>query len=105
MVSAASIVLDRISAGVADRSEVDAVPAYQWRVYFDELSPHCPSSLPVVPRSQRNALRIEILPSRDARCSRRSPDGRGLAWLMSGGDPLSYGLCALDACPRVKGEK
>ena len=54
---------------------------------------------PSLERRRANALNIEIgspLP----RCTRKSPDGRGLAWLMSGGSPLSYGHCTPLACPR-----
>jgi hypothetical protein len=102
----ASLALVVVEAAERGRSippdTLDEIPPEQWEVYFDELAPLCPSRMPVIPVKQRNALRVEILPSRDPRCSRRSPDGRGLAWVMSGGDPLSYGLCALRACPRAR---
>lgn len=53
---------------------------------------------PRLERRPANALNIEIgspLP----RCTRKSPDGRGLAWLLSGGSPLAYGHCTPLACP------
>ncbi len=64
-------------------------------MYFEELSLLCPSSLSVVAGEdfarQRNALRVELVPGTGSRCSRRSPDGRGLAWFLSGGSALAYG--------------
>jgi hypothetical protein len=35
------------------------------------------------------------------RCLMRSPDGRGMAWIWSGGSVLAYGLCEGCACPRT----
>jgi hypothetical protein len=103
VISIARLLLDRHASGAKPSpDDLDAVPRLQWVVYFDELAPFCESRVPTVPRPQRNALRVELLPSRDDRCSRRSPDGRGLAWLMSGGDPLAYGLCCRAACPRLR---
>lgn len=100
MATAAQATIDRAAAGLA--FDISDVPSFQWGVYWDELRKICPSSIAVVPRPQRNALRIEILPSTEPRCSRRSPDSRGLAWLLSGGDPLAYGECCEHRCPRAR---
>lgn len=99
MTTLARLTVERAEAGLDH--DAAAVPAWQWDAWWSELAPLCPSRLAVVPVKQRNALRVEILPSRDPRCSQKSPDGRGLAWLLSGGDPLSYGVCCEAKCPRV----
>lgn len=53
-----------------------------------------------VERRPGNALNVEIgAPA--PRCNRKSPDGRGLAWLLSGGDALAYGHCTPRACPAL----
>lgn len=102
MISLAALVIDRASAGLD--YDIDSVPARQWAIYYDELAPLCPSRIaPQEGRDynrQRNALRIEIVPS-SSRCALRSPDGRGLAWLLSGGSPISYGACCVAGCPRA----
>lgn len=53
-----------------------------------------------VERRPGNALNVEI-GAPVPRCNRKSPDGRGLAWLLSGGDSLSYGHCTPRACPAI----
>jgi hypothetical protein len=98
----ARLTLDRAEAGKAPTlADLDVIPAFQWRIYHEELARLCPSRLEPEQTRQRNALRIEILPD-GHRCSRRSPDGRGLAWLLSGGSVTSYGRCEVSACPRAK---
>ena len=99
----AAIVIDRASAGLDH--DIYSVPAWQWAIWHADLAPFCPSRIaPQAGRDynrQRNALRIEIIPS-SSRCALRSPDGRGLAWLMSGGSPISYGECCAASCPRAE---
>lgn len=101
MISLARLLLDRAAVGIP--VDVTTVPSFQWDIYWRELARLCPSTIQPRPAKQRNALRIEILPDSGPRCSRRSPDGRGLIWLLSGGDPLSYGVCCERACPRRTG--
>ena len=104
MMSLARLALERLQRGLS--AELDGIPTWQWAIYFEELSPRCPSSLAVVPGEafarQRNALRVELVPSTAPRCSRRPPDGRGLAWLLSGGSALAYGACCAVKCPRAR---
>lgn len=57
---------------------------------------------PVLERRPVNGLCVEI-GSPAARCKLKSPDGRGLAWLLSGGSVLAYGLCRMP-CPWMPGE-
>lgn len=103
MISRAHLVVVRADAGKPPSIEdLDAVPSGQWSDWFTELAPLCHDriNLGVEPRPG-NALNIEIgapLP----RCKRQSPDGRGLAWLHSGGSPLAYGTCSRGACPRME---
>ena len=102
MISIAALTVARASAGLP--VDLEAVPPFQWAIYFEELASICPSSLAVQAgrdfNRQRNALRSELVPNTEPRCSRRSPDGRGLAWFMSGGNPLAYGQCCAAGCPR-----
>jgi hypothetical protein len=106
MVSIATLVIERADAGFRPTvRELEGVPHFQWDIHWEDLAVLCPSQVPVVPRPQRNALRIEVLPSREPRCSQKSPDGRGLAWLMSGGDPLAYGMCCRAGCPYLDNER
>jgi hypothetical protein len=60
---------------------------------------------------RRNGTRLCVeFTSTSARCTLKSPDGRGALWLLSGGSPLAYGRCTpqrgccpLDhQCPRQK---
>ena len=106
MISAAACVLDRAEAGVAKPEEFHGIPRFQWDVYFAELSDVCPYRLKWAGEriKQRNALRIEVLPENLPRCSLQSPDGRGLAWVLSGGSTYAYGQCQCSACPLRKGE-
>jgi hypothetical protein len=101
VISVASLTVDRAAAGLD--YDLDAVPPWQFAIHFGDLAPLCPSRLrPVAGRDynrQRNALRVEIVPDSD-RCLRKSPDGRGIAWLASGGSPIDYGACCPSGCPR-----
>lgn len=84
--------------------QVTTVSPWQFETYFTELSPHCPDRVqPELIRRPVNGLCIEIGEGRP-RCLQQSPDGRGLAWYMSGGSVLAYGACGCRSCPRTKGE-
>lgn len=84
-------------------AELNKIPPVQWEAYFDDLAPICPARVAGEQADkQRNALRIEILPTGAPRCAEQSPDGRGRAWLWSGGSPTAYGLCWLAGCPRAR---
>lgn len=100
MISAGHAALARAENG--DSRGLDDVPPWQFAIWFNELSFHCPDKLGA-PRweKQRNALRIEVVHSPGARCSRRSPDGRGHAWAASGGSTLVYAPCLACECPRI----
>ena len=81
------------------------VPMWQWAMpdgHWGELKNHCQNRVAPGPeRRPGNALNIEIgtpMP----RCLYQSPDGRGLAWYMSGGSALDYGHCTQSKCPRCK---
>lgn len=91
----------------------DATLDQKWRLYeeitplwfgvhFAELCDRCPSArFPELPMRPGNALNIEIgtpMP----RCLEQSPDGRGVAWLLSGGSVLAYGICGRRECPRAQ---
>lgn len=82
--------------------EVVTVSPWQFETYFAELSPHCPDrAQPELIRRPANALIMETSQGR-TRCLQQSPDNRGLAWYMSGGSVLAYGVCACATCPRTK---
>lgn len=46
-----------------------------------------------------NGLVIEATGAALPRCALRAPDGRGLRWLLSGGDSAAYGICRPEQCP------
>lgn len=102
MISVAQLIQDRRDAGLSVCAEFNVLPAWQLRLHFSDLAPACPQrEQPPVERRRANALNVEVgapMP----RCKWKSPDGRGLAWLLSGGSILDYGLCALRGCPRTE---
>jgi hypothetical protein len=80
----------------------EEIPPKWFAVHYAELREKCPSRRGmIVERRPANALNIEIGQPMD-RCLEKSPDGRGMAWLWSGGSLLAYGLCeGCKACPRA----
>ena len=103
MTSIALLTLVSLQAKKID--DIDAamemIPAWQWRIsggHFAELSKFCGQRIDLdVERRPANALNVEIgspLP----RCRSKAPDGRGDAWLLSGGSPLAHGLCVKHGC-------
>lgn len=97
----AAVALARAEAG--HRDTINDVPSWQWQIWWGDLRPYCPDALsPPLERRRANALNVEIGQPLQ-RCKVRSPDGRGLAWLLSGGSPLAYGLCERAHCPRCGG--
>lgn len=90
----------------ADKARLlDQVPVHQWAAphgHWGELAKHCCNRVESV-REPRFMNRLSIntmtpLP----RCLHRSPDGRGLAWLKSGGEIEAYGRCEQQHCDRAK---
>lgn len=68
---------------------------------FADFSAACPSLWEMeVERRPGNALNLEIGAPAN-RCSEQSPDGRGMAWFLSGGSKLAYGVCCQSMCPRL----
>lgn len=89
----------------ADRARViEQVPAAQWAVeggHWGELAVHC-CNRALVPEEPRFMNRLSIYRMAPAaRCLFRAPDGRGLAWLKSGGEVLAYGKCEQQHCTRA----
>lgn len=99
MISAAQVIIERAKAGLPVLDEFSALPAWQMRIWWSELSSCCPSRMePDLVRRPANALNIEI-GAPQLRCSLQSPDGRGMAWVNSGGSILAYGCCSKRSCP------
>jgi len=68
---------------------------------FGEFSDACTERLGIdQERRPANALCVEYM-TPTPRCKLQSPDGRGLAWLLSGGSALAYGRCCRESCPRL----
>jgi hypothetical protein len=88
------------------RQLLDQVPAWQWATpggHWYDLSKHCSNRVdPALERRPANALCIEIgtpMP----RCLFREPGGSkegrsNLAYLLSGGSILAYGICEQAHC-------
>lgn len=106
MISLAHLTVVRAERGIAPtRAELDEIPAAQWSEWFRDLAPLCDDRhAPEVERRPGNALNVEI-GAPHPRCLLQSPDGRGLAWLHSGGSVLAYGPCSARSCPRVARER
>jgi len=79
------------------------VPAWQWAGdYWPDLASRCPLRV-AVGDGARSSNRLHLDPLTPAdRCGDQSPDGRGRAWLDSGGSPLAYGRCARGGCPLAR---
>jgi len=112
MPTAALTALEQIDAtpdmSPAQRADlVTQVPAWQWAVpggHWPELALHCLNR--VVPERTRrpvNGLNIEI-GAAQPRCLFRPPHPHGgnLAWFLSGGSVLDYGVCEQYACYRAQ---
>ena len=105
MITIAQLILDRHESGASTHEEFKLLPAWQMDERFSDLSPRCPSRrAPALERRPANALNVEI-GSPQTRCLLRSPDGRGLAWLASGGSLLAYGTCSYVDCPRRRNQE
>ena len=103
MPSLAGLILDRHDAGLPVVQEFDALPAWQMGLWFEDLREIGPSLIALgVERRPGNALNVEI-GAPVPRCDQRSPDGRGMAWLWSGGSALAYGCCSRRSCPKIGG--
>lgn len=104
----AGLALDTIAsspdmAPAERRALVDAVPYWQWRgPLWPELARHCGARTVVElsPYNSDDAFGIRPEAGLSPRCLSRSPDGRGLAWLQSGGPVADYGACSQQRCPR-----
>lgn len=82
---------------------VDAVPSWQWRgPFWPELALHCGARVvaPLTPYNSDDAFGICPERGLSPRCLSRSPDGRGMAWILSGGSVADYGACSQRRCPR-----
>lgn len=84
---------------------IEQVPANQWAAdggHWNELAKHC-CNRAEIPQEPRFMNRLSIYRMQPyARCLFRSPDGRGLAWLKSGGPLEAYGRCEQRHCERAK---
>lgn len=94
------------STSASKRAELmKDVPAHQWALpggHWSDLAMHCGNRRDV-PQEVRFMNRLSInLMTPLPRCLYRSPDGRGLAWLKSGGEVLAYGLCEQVHCEHAK---
>lgn len=102
----AALALDAISPATPQSERealVFAVPAWQWAgPLWPELARHCGAraSVELSPYNSDDAFGIRPEAGLSPRCLERSPDGRGMAWLQSGGPLADYGACSRSRCPR-----
>lgn len=104
MISIIQLALDHHAAGRIDACQqtLDGISAggrWQVELRFDQVATICQHRIEARQEPcPGNRLCIEhVMPA--PRCLRQSPDGRGAAWLMSGGDGAAYGPCQLATCP------
>ena len=90
---------------ISKAQALSQVPAHQWACpggHWPELATHCANRVEVKQESRfMNRLSINVM-SPLPRCLYRSPDGRGLAWLKSGGEVEAYGRCEQSACEKAQ---
>lgn len=104
MISVVTLALAHFDNGhaAAGQQVLDSMPAgarWQLDLRFAEVATVCRHRL-AVERQPRpgNRLCIEhVAPA--PRCVQQAPDGRGAAWLASGGDVAAYGACCPTGCP------
>ena len=104
MIGIVTLALSHFANGdaAAGQLTLDSMPPgarWQLDLRFGEVAAVCQHRL-VVARPPRpgNRLCVEhVTPL--PRCVQQSPDGRGAAWLASGGDAAAYGACCLAGCP------
>ena len=77
------------------------VPRIQIEAWWEDFAPICHQRLSFSTPRGVSALNTEPQKPAD-RCKYKSPDGRGLAWLNSGGSGLTYGRCCKVGCPLLK---
>lgn len=83
---------------------LNQIPTWQWALpggYWNDLAPHCCNHVVIheEPRFMNRLAIYRITPL--PRCLYRAPDGRGLAWLKSGGPLEAYGRCEQRYCERA----
>ena len=108
--SAISARYERASASAASIRNATMVARFAMRAQraaaivtrvLGRLERDCPHRMMLpVERRRGNVVTVEI-GAPMIRCQCKSPDGRGLAWLLSGGETLSYGICTPRACPVI----
>ena len=104
MITAIGLALDNHSSGnqAAAQQVLDTLDTgARWQVdlRFSEVEAICVHRVTVEQEPRNgNRMAIETWPVMP-RCMRQSPDGRGAAWILSGGSPLVYGRCCLSECP------
>lgn len=113
MMTMAAAILDRIGAtpgmsAAARASAVESVPRWQWLgPFWRDLAQHCRhrACVELSPYNSDDAfgIRPEADKTYAPRCLRRAPDGRGLAWMASGGSLADYGECRSRGCPMSMG--
>lgn len=100
--SVATLINLRAEHGLSTEREWSVLPAWQMRARFEDLANLCPDRIEFGPYPRRgNHLNMEPM-TPTPRCALLSPDGRGLAWIWSGGSPVAYGKCCLGSCQRAQ---
>ena len=104
MISTITLALAHFDNGhaAAGQQVLDGMqPGARWQLdlHFGAVAAVCRHRITVErPPRPGNRLCIEhVAPL--PRCGQQAPDGRGAAWLASGGDVAAYGVCCLAGCP------
>lgn len=98
---------DRGNASHAQAMLENLTASARWQIagHWPEIRRHCLRRVaPQIERRSVNGLSVEASGASLDRCTLQSPDGRGLRWLLSGGDVRAYGACCLERCPLATSE-
>ena len=104
MISIIQLALDHHAAGHADAAQqvLDSIgPGARWQVElrFGEVAAICRHRIEARQESRPGTRLVVEHVAPLPRCVQQAPDGRGAAWLASGGSVLAYGTCCVTGCP------
>lgn len=104
MIGIVQLALDNHAAGHGDAAQqvLDSISAggrRQVELRFGEVAAICQHRIEARQESRPGTRLVVEHVAPLPRCVQQAPDGRGAAWLASGGSVLAYGTCCVTGCP------